>query len=266
MKFIPRKDEIDGDEPDRNDNGLSQEQNDWLQAHGCKKLSEKEIAEMDREREVQRIEMAKPDWWQILDDANFFDGLKNIFVYFSLAVWFMAFVNYYNTDKGIILQTSIMAVNSVWGLIALGFIVNYFKEQGLLVGLVKIPVSIIGFFAGSGEPIDFEKMQAEMKEDKEKYSKEYEAKIEKARRENGYYNTVNGASKDDGKDFNTRQKEARKAAAYAKADPEFEVTYKSKGGCWVRDIVRGRDKAEVLNRYRHNPMVEVMGGVTGILE
>lgn len=53
---------------------------------------------------------------------------------------------------------------------------------------------------------------------------------------------------------------------YAKADPEFIVSYKSKGGCWVNEIVRGRDKAEVLNRFRHNPMVEQMGGVVGVDE
>lgn len=262
MTFIPRKDEINGDEPDRNDNGLSQEQNDWLEAHGCKKLSPNEMAEREREREAQRLEMAKPDWWQILDDANFFDGVKNIFIYFSLAIWLLAFTNQYNPDKGIILQTSIIVVNSVWGLVALGFILNYFKEQGLLVGLVKIPVRIIGFFAGTGNipEFDWDKMQ----EDKKEYSRTQQEKEDRAAQ---MWDKVNSANKpSDGKTFNQRQKEEKRQKAYAKADPEFIVSYKSKGGCWVNEIVRGRDKAEVLNRFRCNPMVDQMGGVVGVDE
>jgi len=82
-----------------------------------------------------------------------------------------------------------------------------------------------------------------------------------------YWDKVNSSrNNDNGKDFNTRQKKARRAAAYAKADPEFIVDYKSVGGAWVRDIVRGRDKGEVLARFRKSPTVQYMGGVMGIYE
>lgn len=257
MTFIPRKDEISGDEPDRNDNDLSQEQNDWLQAHGCKKLSEKEIAgrnsEWDAQREKNKNWKFHTNWGRVAEETNFFGGLFVLIFYLSIFVNLFTFM----TSDGFLHSVPLaITLDVIVGIVLISALV----EAGGFNFILQCIMSFIGGFAD----IDSEKIMAGIEEDKEKYSREYEAKIEKARRESGYYESLK--KQDDGKDFRTKQKEKRIADAYAKADPEFEVTYKSKGGCWVKDIVRGRDKAEVYNRYKFNPMVEYVGGVYGVLE
>lgn len=130
---------------------------------------------------------------------------------------------------------------------------------------VSLESIIVGIIQGIGDKpveVDLEGIERsreksrELTKEKEARAKEISAMAEKDRSNSSY----------GGKTFNEMQKEKRRADAYKNADPEFIVTYKSKGGAWVKDIVRGRDKAEVYNRYKYNPMVEVMGGVTGINE
>jgi len=193
------------------------------------------------------------NWSRVAEETNFFGGLFVLIFYLSIFVNIFTFM----TSDGFLHSVPLaVTLDVIVGIVLISALV----EAGGFNFILQCIMSFIGGFAD----VDSEQIMAGIEEDKEKYSREYEAKIEKARRESGYYEALKKPN--DGMDFNTRQKAARKAAAYASADPEFIVTYKSKGNCWVKDIVRGRDKAELLNRYRNNPMVEIMGGVTGIYE
>lgn len=146
-------------------------------------------------------------------------------------------------------------------LIVLGTnVLNYFTEKGFSGFIVDIIYAIGGTFCDVFSRIDPDEVKKSAEEDIRKYNE----RVEQSKKDSGYYESLK--KPEDTRDFNTKQRDERRARAYAKADPEFEVSYKSKGGCWVRDIVRGRDKAEILNRYRKNPMVEYMGGVVGIDE
>ena len=193
------------------------------------------------------------NWGRVAEETNFFGGLFVLIFYLSIFVNLFTFM----ASDGFLHSVPLaITLDIIVGIVLISALVEAGGFNFILQGIM----SFIGGFAD----VDSEKIMAGIEEDKEKYSREYEAKIEKARRESGYYESLKKPN--DGEDFNTRQKNARKAAAYASADPEFIVTYKSKGNCWVKDIVRGRDKAEVYNRYKFNPMVEIMGGVTGIYE
>ena len=257
MTFIARKDEIDGGEPDKNDNGLSLEQNKWLEAHGCKKLSEKEIAERYREWDAQREKNKEwnfhTNWGKVAEETNFFGGLFVLFVYFTLFMNVMDMPTLLSgaEPSGIACPPLTIFCDLILGI----FIIKALINAG---GFNFILQCIMSFIGGFSEPsnITFEDLEESRRRDAQKHQ-------ETADRCAKYYEKK---ADTDVRDFNTKQKEARKAAAYAKADPEFEVSYRSKGGCWVRDIVRGRDKAELLNRYRNNPMVEYVGGVYGVLE
>jgi len=256
MTFIPRKDEINGDEPDRNDNGLSQEQNDWLQAHGCKKLSEKEIAERNSEWDAQREKNKNwkfhTNWGRVAEETNFFGGLFVLIFYLSIFVNLFTFM----ASDGFLHSVPLaITLDVIVGIVLISALI----EAGGLNFILQCIMSFIGGFADPSN-VTLEDIEESKRRDAKKYQ-------ETADRCAKMWDKVHSANKpSDGKDFNTRQREKRKADAYASADPEFIVTYKSRGGCWVKDIVRGRDKAEVYNRYKFNPMVEYVGGVYGVLE
>lgn len=243
MTYIPRKDEYDNN----NDNSKENEEKvRWSESW-----------------------VAKKSWIDIIDESGVIGGICTLFAYFTIfynvisapdfRYLFKARPAWYSQGLGI------AEVAVVCDIILLFLIIVSMRENGITPKTILI--QILHFIGSFGKPLTEEQKRDilnKMEEDRKNYRNDYDAQIEKARRENGYYESLK--KPDDGKDFNTRQKEERRARAYEKADPEFEVTYRSKGGCWVRDIVRGRDKAEVLNRYRHNPMVEQMGGVVGIEE
>ena len=257
--LIPKKNDINGNEPDRNDNGLTQEQNDWLQAHGCKKLSPNEMAERNREWDAQREKNKDwkfhTNWGRVAEETKFFEGLFVMFFYFTI---FMNIIDmptllYGAKPQGLACPPLTIACDIILAICLVKALIN-------AGGFNFILQSIMSFIGGFSEPsnITFEDLEKSRQRDAQKHQ-------ETADRCAKYYEKK---ADTDVRDFNTKQKEARKAAAYAKADPEFEVSYKSRGGCWVREIIRGRDKAEVYNRYKYNPMVDPKGGiiVTGIYE
>lgn len=164
----------------------------------------------------------------------------------------------YSSFSSPVMKVLQVIINSFFAVLITVNVLNYFLEKGFRGFLADIINFIANFFGDI--KVDPDAIKKSIEDDARKYNE----RVEQSKKDYGYYESLK--KPDDGKDFNTRQKEERRARAYAKADPEFEVSYKSKGGAWVRDIVRGRDKAEVLNRYRHNPMVEIMGGVVGIDE
>jgi len=191
-------------------------------------------------------------WVEMADETNFFGGLFVLIFYLSVFVNLFTFM----ASDGFLHSVPLaITLDIIVGIVLISALV----EAG---GFNFILQCIMSFIGGFAEPssVTFEDIEEDRRRDAKKQQ-------EISDRCAQMWDKVNSANKpSDGMDFNTKQKEKRKAAAYAKADPEFLVDYKSVGGAWVRDIVRGRDKGEVLARFRESPTVQYMGGVMGIYE
>jgi len=196
-------------------------------------------------------------WVKMADETNCIGGLAALFGYFTLFMNVITFPCLFGASEQGLASVPVTLVCDV--ILAL-LIVASLKKMGFNYEmLIEGVMSFIGSFSEPSN-ITFEELEEDRRKDAQR-------RQETADRCSQYWDKVNSSrNNDDGKDFNTRQKEARRAAAYAKADPEFIVDYKSVGGAWVRDIVRGRDKSEVLSRFRKSPTVLYMGGVMGIYE
>lgn len=229
-------------------------------------IPRKDDMNYDNNYEQPRVKTAsrkapRPNKWiKLMDETNVIGGLAILFVW---GTGFLDFFTYPGFDLSHPSTTGLacppLAITCTI-ISAILLIVGFMSSGITFYDIVKGIMSFIGGFT----ELEFDPDSIE--KSREKDHQRILEKEARAKEIQGYAEKASNSGNCGGKTFNEMQKEKRKADAYKNADPEFIVTYKSKGGCWVKDIVRGRDKAELYARYKCNPMVEQMGGVVGIYE
>lgn len=241
MTYIPRKDE--------NDNQHEEYSN------------KKEIS---WEEKFGGIDLGK-----VMEESNFFGGLAVMFFYLTIFLSIITTGHYKylfhkvpaHVDFGLANPYVTVTCQIITAVI---FIVAVMESGWTPKHLLADIIRFVGAFSKERSPEEIQEMLKNIEESNERDIKRYNDRVEQSKKDYGYYESLK--KPEDPRDFNTRQKEERRARAYEKADPEFEISYRSTGGCWVRDIVRGRDKAELMARYKKNPMVLYVGAVVGLEE
>jgi len=219
-------------------------------------LRKNDIENSEPEKKAAPQEEKVNKWVKMADKTNFIGGLATLFGYFTLLMNVITFPCFLGaSEKGLASVPVTLTCDIILALL----IVASLKEMGF--NYEMLIEGVMSFLGGFAEPtsLTLEDLEESRRRDVQK-------RQETEDRCSQYWDKVNSSRNNDNeKDFNTRQKEARKAAAYAKADPEFLVSYKSKGGCFVNEIIRGRDQAEIYTRFKYyNPMVQYIGFVAKI--